>query len=92
MPKPNLDIPVIDTKVESFPLDFLRLCASAPQASPEAVAAERNRDMSANPYNEPYHNKQPRRGETEIRADLAINFALTVLRRMRERRELDWFL
>lgn len=90
MPKPNHELPEIDSSAEGFDQIFLRLCADAPEASKSYVESQQALDRSQNPHNEPYHNKAPLRSETEIRADYAIDFALTILKRLRKRRELDW--
>lgn len=41
----------------------------------EQLGFERTKDRNANPHNETYHNKKPRRSDNEIISDLAYTFA-----------------
>lgn len=51
----------------------------APQPTPERIHTQMELDRQANPHNEPYHNKKPRRSEAEIVSDLAFAYADTIL-------------
>lgn len=51
----------------------------APLPDNETILMYKRFDQQANPHNEPYHNKKPRRTEAEIISDLAYSFADQVL-------------
>lgn len=64
-------------------MDFQTLrdqwAVKAPTPSTEEVEMQASIDRSANPHNEPYHNKRPRRSTREIHSDLAYRYADVVL-------------
>jgi hypothetical protein len=64
-------------------IDFQNLrdqwALKAPLPTKDRVALQLNLDRNANPHNDPYHNKKPRRSETQIVSDLAYTFADEVL-------------
>lgn len=51
----------------------------SPLPSKEDLDMQAMFDRQANPHNEPYHNKRPRRTDREIHSDLAYRFADVVL-------------
>jgi hypothetical protein len=51
----------------------------APFPSKDRIETQMQMDRNANPHNEPYHNKKPRRSEAEIVSDLSYSFADAVL-------------
>ena len=63
--------------------DFTRLrdewALKHPYPSKDRLDSEFRMDQLANPHNEPYHNKKPRRSEAQIVSDLAYTFADNVL-------------
>lgn len=58
---------------EKLLLDLGALAAPAP--TEDQIRSEQTRDRNANPHNEPYHNKPPRRGRDEIIWDLRYRHA-----------------
>lgn len=51
------------------------------EPSQSQIDLENSRDYAANPHNEPYHNKKPRRETAQIISDLCFHFADQVLLR-----------
>jgi hypothetical protein len=58
--------------------------------SKETVDYECEADRLANPHNEPYHNKRPRRERAAIVSDCSYIFADGVLVRQYGRTYVDW--
>ncbi len=69
--------------MENIPRNFQELrdqwALKAPTPSEADIRSEQQRDMQANPHNENYHNKKPRRNVAEITSERAYVFADTVL-------------
>lgn len=62
----------------------------APLPSRDRVEAQGQMDRQANPHNENYHNKQPRRSEVEIVSDLSYTYANSVLYKQYGQEYVDW--
>lgn len=62
----------------------------APFPSKDRIESQMRMDMTANPHNEPYHNKKPRRSEAEIVSDLSYAFADSVLTQQYGVMYKDW--
>jgi len=73
--------------------DFERLrneWALKANVSKDTLDLERSLDQRANPHNEPYHNKKPRRTDNQIIADRSYSFADEVLTRQYGRKYTEW--
>lgn len=58
--------------------------------SESRIQLQRDMDHRANPHNEPYHNKRPRRTDDEIISDLCFDHADSVLKRQYGNRYMKW--
>ena len=76
------------------PAEFQKLrdawALRSPVPSKEDMDYEFRKDQTANPHNEPYHNKKPRREAAQIHSDRAYAFADAVLKRQYGQPYMDW--
>jgi hypothetical protein len=62
----------------------------APIPTDDDIRREQELDRAANPHNEPYQNKRPRRGRTEIISDRMYGFADEALLRQHGKPYREW--